>query len=74
MLDDDCLCLLHHLALCNPEGSLCDCHGKIIDLNAVKLRDGYLDRVKCLTKYHLPAGEIAYRLVLQTTKAEVRFR
>lgn len=31
--------LFHHLVFCNLEGGLCYCHGKVIDLNAVKLPD-----------------------------------
>ena len=36
---------LHHLTFRDPQGSLGNGHGKIVDLNPVKLPDGDLDRV-----------------------------
>lgn len=37
---NDLLGDLHHLTFGDPEGGLGDGHGKIVDLNAVKLSDG----------------------------------
>mgnify|MGYP000951083783 CR=1 FL=1 len=38
-------CFLHHLAFCDPQGCFCNRHRKIVDLDAVKLSNGNLNRV-----------------------------
>ena len=42
---DNLVSLLHHLRLSDPEGGLSHGAGEVVDLNAVELVDGNLDRV-----------------------------
>ena len=68
---NDALRLLHHLALGNPECRPRDRHGEIIDLDAVELCNGYLDRVVERTENNLPAVQLAQHLVLKTAQRDV---
>ena len=45
-MGDNIFCFFQHLALRDPQGSFSNCSGKVVDLNAVKLVDGDLDRVQ----------------------------
>gem|GEM_PF-5387144 len=70
---DDIFGFLHHLALGDPQGSLCNCNGKIIDLDAVKLPDGDLDRVAYI-EYDLVVMQQGKNLIFQPPQGQVGFR
>ena len=70
---DDIFGFLHHLALGNPQGGFGDSDGKIVDLDAVKLSDGDLDRVVHI-EYDLVVMQQGKNLILQPPQGQVGFR
>ena len=69
---DDIFGFLHHLALGNPQGGLGYGHGKIVDLNPVKLPDGDLDRVTHI-KYNLVVMQQGKDLIFQPPQGKIGF-
>ena len=66
----DVLGLLHHLALRDPQGRLGHGHGKVIDLNAVELADGDLDRIGEVPQSDL-VGKGAQGFIFQLAQGDV---
>ena len=59
----------------NPERRLRDRYGEVIDLDAVKLLDGNLNRVQFFVAHgHLSVESFLEDLILKSAKAEVGFR
>ena len=68
-------CFFHHLAFRNPQGSLCNCDGKVIDFNTIELTDGNLYRVPLyIAKDNLPLLQFPQHFIFQSPQADVGFR
>ena len=72
--EDDVFRLFQHLALGNPEGSLANRNGEVIDLDSVELADTDLNRISgCLAEGDLTLQQTQC-LVFQATEADVALR
>ena len=63
---------LHHLAFCNPEGSLCHGDGEVVDLNAIELSNGHLDGVAHI-QHDLSLVKEGDGFVLQPPEGDIGF-
>ena len=70
---DDIFCLLHHLALCDPEGSFGNGGGEVVDLDTVELMNGDLNGVEHAHD-DLVFEEQGEDFVFQAAQGEVAFR
>ena len=60
---------LNHLKFSNPKGSLSDGNGKVVNFNALKLRDRNFYRVDEFAKLNLTAEKLLEQIIFQTSQA-----
>ena len=71
-MGDNIFRFFQHLALRNPQGGFGNCGGKVVDLNAVKLMDGNLNRI-CIIAHCDLVCLAAERIVFQPPQRNVAF-
>ena len=75
ILMDNGFCFVHHLTFRDPEGSLGNCNGKIVDLYAIELTYSYLNWVEtALSEYDLITVNRAECLIFQFAKFDIGLR
>ena len=65
---------LHGLRFGNPQRGFRHRHGKIIDLHAVKLTYGHLDRIGQIAHGYLRAGKLSQNIIFRAAQGNVTLR